>query len=128
MNKELREIADASKGLVFMSESDHPFEVVELKSNDPEKEIRQLSGKMGDALLEKQTIDYFFRNMVKVYPEYSDGQRTIAERFLKLQELLKQKLKDVQVYRIGSVQIDAFIIGELQDGTYGGLGTKLIET
>jgi hypothetical protein len=45
-----------------------------------------------------------------------------------LQELLKQKLKDVQVYRIGSIQIDVFIIGQMKDGGYGGLRTKVVET
>ena len=78
--------------------------------------------------VETQTVDYFFRNMVKTYPGYSEEQQATAQRFLKLQELLRQKLKDAQVYRIGSIQIDAFIIGRLQDGSYGGLRTKLIET
>ena len=111
-----------------MSESDHPFEVVQLKSKKVEKEIKQLAQKSADTTMETQTVDYFFRNMVKTYPGYSADQQETAERFLKLRELLKQKLKEVQVYRLGSIQVDAFIIGKLQDGSYGGLRTKLIET
>ena len=128
MHKDLQEIADAAEGLVFMSESDHPFEVVQLKSKKVEKEIKQLAQKSADTTMETQTVDYFFRNMVKTYPGYSADQQETAERFLKLRELLKQKLKEVQVYRLGSIQVDAFIIGKLQDGSYGGLRTKLIET
>ena len=128
MHKDLQEIADAAEGLVFMSESDHPFEVVQLKSKKVEKEIKQLAQKSADTTMETQTVDYFFRNMVKTYPGYSADQQETAERFLKLRELLKQKLKQVQVYRLGSIQVDAFIIGKLQDGSYGGLRTKLIET
>ena len=128
MNKDLQQIKEASNGLLFLSESDHPLEVVELKSNDIEKEIRQFALKPADTVIEKQTVDYFFRNMVKTYPGYSGEQLTTAQRFLKLQELLKQKLKDAQVYRIGTIQVDAFIIGQLHDGTFGGLRTKLIET
>jgi hypothetical protein len=128
MQKELQQIQEASEGLLFMSETDHPFEIVAFRSSEVEKEMRQLSGKGNDAVIEKQTVDYFFRNMVRVYPSYPDDQRSVAQRFLKLQELLKQKLKDVQVYRIGSIQVDVFIIGQLKDGGYGGLRTKVVET
>jgi len=128
MHKDLQEIVEASSGLLYISESDHPFDVVELKSNDVEKEIRQMAQKPGDTPLEKQTVDYFFRNMVKTYPGYSAEQQVTVQRFLKLQELIKQKLAGTQVYRIGSIQVDAFLIGKLQNGSYGGLRTKLIET
>ena len=128
VHKELLQIQEASNGLLFLSESDHPFEMVELKSNDIEKEVRQLALKPADSVIEKQTVDYFFRNMVKTYQGYSQEQLATAQKFLKLQELVKQKLKDAQVYRIGTIQVDAFIIGQLHDGTIGGLRTKLIET
>ena len=36
--------------------------------------------------------------------------------------------KGVLVYRIGEVRVDAFIIGKLPDGFYGGLRTKVVET
>ena len=78
--------------------------------------------------LEIQTLDYFFRNMVKIYPGVAEEQQGKAQDFLKLRELLKLKLREVKVYRTGSIQIDAFIIGQLHDGSYGGLRTKLIET
>ena len=128
MQKELQQIKDASEGLLFISETDHPFEVVEFKSDNIEKEIKRLAQKPADALIEKQAIDYFFRNMVKTYPGYFEEQQSIAFRFLKLQELLKQALKDVQVYRVGSIQVDVFIIGRLHDGSFGGLKTKVVET
>jgi Nuclease A inhibitor-like protein len=128
MHKDLEQLAAASRGLLYISESDHPFEVVDLKSNDVEKEIRQLAQKPGDTIMQTQTVDYFFRNMVKTYPGYSEDQRNSAQRFLTLQELIKQKLSGVQVYRIGAIQVDAYIIGKLHDGKYGGLRTKLIET
>jgi hypothetical protein len=68
MSHELQQIKEAATGLLFMSETDHPFEVIAFRSNDIEKEMHQLSGKGDDVLVEKQAVDYFFRNMVKVYP------------------------------------------------------------
>jgi len=55
-------------------------------------------------------------------------QQQTAERFLHLQTILEQNLKDVKVYRIGSVQIKAYILGKLPDGIYAGLSTQLVET
>jgi hypothetical protein len=128
MHKDLEQLAEAARGLLYISESDRPFEVVELKSNDVEKEIKQMAQKPGDTAVETQTVDYFFRNMIKTYPPSSEEEQATAQRFLKLREVLKQNLAGVQVYRIGSIQVDAFLIGKLQDGNYGGLRTRLIET
>ena len=127
MNKILRELGEAAEGLLFVSESDYPLEVVVIGSGDIEREIRKLTGKV-DAKIEKQTVDYFFRNMVKDYPGYSEVQKSLAIRFLKLQELLKAKLKDAAAYRIGVIQVDAYILGQMQDGSFGGLKTRLVET
>jgi hypothetical protein len=45
-----------------------------------------------------------------------------------LQQVLEEELTDICVYRIGSIQIDAFILEKLKNGNYGGLHTKAIET
>jgi hypothetical protein len=55
-------------------------------------------------------------------------QQAVAGRFKILQNTLIAKLIDLKVWRIGTIQIDAFIVGKLKDGTYGGLRTKSIET
>jgi hypothetical protein len=66
--------------------------------------------------------------MTKVYPNSTPEQLKTAQRFQNLQKVLKEVLADIQVYRIGEIQIDAFIVGKLKDGTYAGLRTILIET
>jgi hypothetical protein len=42
--------------------------------------------------------------------------------------VLKQNLWQWQVYRVGSVEIDVYIIGVIPDGEWAGLYTKLVET
>ena len=128
MNNDLDQIAKAAEGLLFISETDHPLEPIELQGNDIEKELERLTESNEGTSVETQTLEYFFRNMVRVYPSYSGLQIQTAERFKSLQDLLQRKLKDVRVYRLGTIQIDAFIIGRLADGRYGGLRTKLVET
>jgi hypothetical protein len=127
MHPDLKEIEEAAAGLLFISESDHPLETVELKGTGVEEELRSIAGKPAMDF-EKITLEHFFRNMTKVYPGESKEQAGRARRFSQLQHLLKNRLKNVMVYRIGSIQVDAFIIGQLNDGKYGGLRTKLVET
>lgn len=128
MNAQLDLIQKAADGLLFMSESDHPFEIVQftLDASTVEQQLQVIAQK--ELRVEQQSLEYFFRNAIKEYPDANEPQKQTARRFKALQELLKSELKGVQVYRIGEIQIDAFIIGQLKDGTYGGLRTKLIET
>jgi hypothetical protein len=128
MNTQLDQIQKAAEGLLFMSESDYPFEAVQftLNSSTLEQQLQAIAQK--ELPIEQQSLEYFFRNAIKEYPEANEPQKQTARRFQTLQELLKSELKGAQVYRIGEIQIDAFIIGQLKDGTYGGLRTKLIET
>jgi hypothetical protein len=126
MQPDLEKLAAASEGLTYMSETDAPFEVVELgKLADP---VKTLSGLYPGAEVETVTLDHFFRHAVKVEPGSSSVVRTNAERFQALAALLKKSLGDIRVYRVGTINIDALIIGRLADGSYGGLKTKLVET
>jgi hypothetical protein len=129
MNTDLQQIQQAAQGLFFLSESDYPFEIVQLeKAGSIENELLRLANKPASTAIEKTTLDYFLRNMTRIDADASPEQQETAQRFINLQKTLKEKLTDIQVYRIGSIQIDAFIIGKLKDASFGGLRTKLIET
>jgi hypothetical protein len=130
MEPGLQKIKDAASGLLYLSESDYPFEEVCLggSSSSLEERLLALSGKAKSVQVEQITLEHFLRNMVKVYPGATPEQQQTAQRFQYLQQVLQEELTDINVYRIGNIQIDAFIIGKLKDGTYGGLRTKLVET
>jgi hypothetical protein len=129
MNTAMQEIQEAAAGLFFMSESDYPFEVIQLApTSSIETELLQLANKPAGTIIEKTTLDYFFRNMTRIDSNATAEQHSIAARFNHLKETLQAKLSDVQVWRLGTIQVDAFIIGKLSDASYGGLRTKLIET
>lgn len=129
MNPGLNEIKESADGLLFISESDHPLELITFTkpAGSISDYLKKVSNKKDDAAVETQTLEYFFRNMARINEEDENSQNT-ARRFKQLQTVLQKNLKNIQVYRIGSVQVDAFIIGELPDGNYAGLQTRLIET
>lgn len=130
MEPGLQKIKDAASGLLYLSESDYPFEAVHIQADASSLGDHLLahSGKPKGTQVEPITLEHFLRNMVKVYPGATPGQQQTAQRFQYLQQVLQEELTDINVYRIGSIQVDAFIIGKLNDGTYGGLRTKLVET
>lgn len=130
MQADLQKIREASEGLLFMSEADYPFELVYMEEPvaAPDQKLLALSGKEEGSPLEKVDLPYFFRNQVRVYPESSPEQQARAQRFQRLQQVLQEELTDVEVYRIGTIDIDAFIIGKGKDGRWAGLRTRLIET
>lgn len=130
MQADLQRIKEASEGLLFMSEADYPFELVHIEEPvaDPGQKLLTLSGKGEGSPVEKVDLPYFFRNQVRVYPESSPEQRARAQRFERLQQVLGEELTGIEVYRIGTIDIDAYIIGKRKDGRYAGLRTKLIET
>jgi hypothetical protein len=100
----LLRIHNAAKGLQYMSESDYPFEVIVMDAEDPA--ITSESVDLVD-------IEDFFKNK----PELAG-----------LQEVLTKELQDVQVYRNGLTEVDAYVVGRLANGDLGGVKTKLIET
>ena len=113
-----------------MSESDHPLQVVRLDppSASLEEALLQFGDKEPGSPIEKQDLDYFFRNATRIDPMATPVQQETTRRFQNLVKVLKEELSDIHVYRIGEVEVDAFIIGRLRDGVYAGLRTKLIET
>ena len=130
MEQALLKIKEASEGLLYRSESDYPFELVHISAPSAalEQEFISASNKGTDTKVETVTLEYFFRNMVKIYPDAIAEQEMMALKYKNLQDVLQHELQDVTVYRIGEVQVDVFIIGQLPDNSYGGLRTKVVET
>lgn len=129
MNQELEKISETARGLLFRSETDYPLKTFMLnRTGNLVGALKSYSGQDEDAPVEKTSLDHFFRNMVKIFPGYGPEQISNAERFQDLEEALKEHLTGIEVYRIGVIQVDAFILGQLKDGSYAGLWTKLVET
>jgi hypothetical protein len=123
----LGELKAASAGLLFMSESDYPFEVVRLDAITPAA-LRQASEEAADAPVETQSLENFFRVAVSEEDWRSVAERASAKKYQALVALLKDNLTDVKAYRVGSINIAVFIIGQSAEGNWLGLSTRVVET
>jgi len=124
------QLQQASEGLLFGSETDAPFEVIHWPAQGeltPPK-LLQLTGHPPDASVEVVTVDEFFDTPTAEEDWHDQEERETAKRFQNLVSVLKQNLSQLQVYRVGSIEIDAYIVGAIDGGGVAGLSTKLVET
>ena len=129
-NQLLSELKEATKDLLFMSESDYPFEVFRW---DKEREItpdvlRKVAGKGADDPVEERSVDEFFKQAVAMQDWHGNDEKVTAQKYQALVKLLKERLTDLKVYRVGSVNITVFILGKDQAGDWVGLSTQVVET
>ncbi|MEG4036058.1 nuclease A inhibitor family protein [Microcoleus sp. S36b_A4] len=124
------QLKQASEGLLFGSETDAPFEVIHWPAQGeltPPK-LLQLTGHPSDASVEVVTVDEFFDTPTAEEDWHDEEEEETAKRFQNLVSVLKQNLSQLQVYRVGSIEIDVYIVGETDGGGLAGLSTKLVET
>lgn len=127
-----QQLKEGAAGLFYISETDAPFELVQLPHVQDSAllpaALMELQDTAEGTKVETQTLPSFFRNMTTADPDAEGGEDDTARRFRDLQELMEQNLEEVKVYRIGSRRIHAFILGRTAAGDFAGLRTFLVET
>ncbi|MEG4582319.1 nuclease A inhibitor family protein [Microcoleus sp. MON1_C5] len=125
------QLKQASEGLVFLSETDAPFDIISWQTQGeltPAK-LLQLTEDSPDAPVELGTVDDFFAIATQEEDWHDEEERETVKRFQNLVSVLKQNLSQLQVYRVGNTNIDAYIVGVTDGGgEWAGLSTKLVET
>ncbi len=112
-----------------MSESDYPFEVFQWETLEPTAEtVIQQTSHAPDTPVEVVSVDEFFQNATQEQDWHNDEEKETVGKFKALVETLKTNLNNVQVYRLGTVEIDAYIIGKTPSGDLAGVSTKVVET
>ena len=122
----------ASDNLLFMSEADYPFEVILWEVQEQElltkETVLQLAAQAPDTPVEVVPLDDFFQNATQEQDWYEPEEKETAQRYRQLVETLKTNLSDIQVYRLGTTEIDVYILGKTPEPTVVGLQTKVVET
>ena len=125
----VEELREATRGLVFMSESDYPFEVFVWGGAEPTREfLRGLACADSSATVETRGAREFFRAAV-AEPEWKgEDELAAARRFQALLRLLETSLADLKVYRVGSTDIKGYVAGRAPSGNFVGVSTRVVET
>lgn len=126
----IEELKELTEGLLFMSESDFPFEIVGWKGSieiSPQF-LRGLTGQAEDAPVEILSVDDFFGVAMSEEGWRSDEGRTEAKKYRALVQYLKNNLDELKVYRVGEIKIPVYIVGRSKTGNWLGISTQMVET
>ncbi|TKC99998.1 nuclease A inhibitor family protein [Polyangium fumosum] len=118
----MQSIEEAAAGLLFPSESDFPIEAYRFGAEEPTPSVvLRARGLPPDTPVEETSLASFFEGLV-------EGDDDGSGRFRALVDLLQRELAELRVYRVGKVDIDAFVLGRHPSGMWLGVTTKLVET
>jgi hypothetical protein len=125
-------LRSASADLLFLSESESPFEVFlwELPADAqiaPEMIIDR-TGVPIDTLIEFTDLTSFFAVATTPQDWHGAAEIEMVNRYQNLVRVLQENLTDIQVVRVGEINIDVYIVGKTSDGNLAGLKTNVVET
>ena len=116
-----------SKDLLFPSESDFPLEPFTWESATITPEIiLTRSKKPADTAIESINLEDFFAPVMTDEDWFDDEDRQVAQRFRDLKTAIAT-LENVQVFKVGTIEIDVYIVGAIGSDLVG-LKTTIIET
>ncbi|MEM1251406.1 MAG: nuclease A inhibitor family protein [Cyanobacteria bacterium P01_H01_bin.21] len=124
----LPELEAACEDLLWRSETDYPFEVVVLtaKAHNVQAVIKE--DYPGDTPMVLISLDDFFGQSIQERAWFDSRELALVQRYRNLRDLLEATLENLQVYRIGRVEIDVYLVGETEDQQVVGVKTKIVET
>lgn len=121
----LAALKQATEGLLYMSESDEPFETVHLEAG---KEIIEHVRPKADIPVQEMSLHRFFKDLTEDKAWHGEEEKRTVKRYRDLFRAINEHLSQVRVMRVGKIQVDIYIVGRTKDGNWAGVKTKAVET
>ena len=122
-------LKQATADLLWVSESDYPFEVITWERGvemTPTALFKELT--VTDLMIETMTLADFFAPVLTIEDWYEKEELATVDRYTDLVRSIESNLTEVQVFRLGEIEITVYIIGKTPDGDIVGLKTQSVET
>jgi hypothetical protein len=128
----ITELQIAIDGLLFSSESDFPFEIISWSATElpvlTSATLLAHTGHKPATAVSTATLENLFAPLITEQDWHTEDDKTTLARFRQLLEKLQKHLHDIQVYRVGEIELDIYILGKTASGEWLGLSTKAVET
>ncbi len=125
----INQLNQTSEGLLWLSESDYPFETVYWENvDDINAKLLELTDCTPERKIEVRELDSLFKRVTEEKDWYDDKEMAECKRYQTLVNLLKTHLSDIKVYRVGETEINVYILGKTKSGALAGLSTISVET
>ena len=123
-------IAAACEGLIYVSETDAP--VVPFASSAAAEITREAilheSGRDANEPVEIITFNDLFDRLTAIKDWFGERETKRAQAYLQLKDLLEASLSELEVFRIGAIQVSIFVVGKDNNGCVMGVTTTAVET
>ena len=122
-------LKQATADLLWASESDYPCEV-----RTEEQGVELTPTALFQVLvapnmaIEIISLADFFAPVLTTEDWYGAEELATVDRYANLVQTIESNLTEVQVFRLGEIEISVYIIGKTPDGDLIGLKTQAIET
>lgn len=123
-------LREAAVGLLYMSESDYPFEVIRWDGSEqlsPEF-LRRAARADSSAKVEESDLEELFRVPAGEQEWKDEAQLAEARKYQRLRNELEENLTGIKVYRVGEINIGVYVVGMSAEGNWLGVSTRVIET
>lgn len=123
-------IKKAVEGLYYISETDAEiFPYSGGKTGEVSAEtILSQTKTSNNPNVEERDFSQFFERLTKLQDWFGDEEKNIAQRFAELKHLLEENLRDIKVFKIGSIELDIYVVGLDKENNLAGIKTKAVET
>ncbi len=121
-------LKQATADLVWTSESDYPFEVITWSKGTELTPSALFKDLTTDKSIETIALKDFFAPALETENWYGAEELASVDRYQKLVSTIEANLSEVQVFRVGEVEIEVYIVGKTAAGDLVGLKTQAVET
>jgi len=131
----LSALAETSRGLYYMSESDFPLEPfvwtrAEVGADEITPDALLVFIKQAaDTPIETPDFEAFFAPATQEEDWFGEEETAAAQGFQRLVETLQTHLTDLKVYKVGKEpQKAVYVVGKTHGGDFAGVITHVVET
>ena len=119
-----------SEGLYYISETDaeiFPFIGEKAEAVTKDEIVRQTKA-VADTPVEERNFAEIFTRLTKIQDWFGEEEKETAARFERLKNLLEQSLRDLKIFKVGSLQIKIYFVGLDAEDKLMGIQTEAVET
>jgi len=124
-------LVEATKELVYLSESETPFAAVQdsiPRAEFEAKNAREQTGRGIQELVEKLSVSEFFSELTESQEWHGPAEKQTVNRYRALHRIFTEMLAASTVFKIGQIKVTILIVGRTSDGYWVGARTEAIET
>lgn len=122
------QLQSVCQDLLWSSEADYPLTAVCWDAPLSPPQLLAHIGRPADTPVETESLEQFFASAIAARDWHDAAEAERVNRYRQLVSLLQANLAEPRVYRVGTVEIEVYILGRTEDGKTVGLSTQVVET